>query len=1460
MTKTLLLPFLLFGLGSPGIQAQTATDKLPTVYGSVIFGHGWEDMLHAPYGIYATDPANGAAISPVVTDDRLKVNGGGTYADGLYYAVNYENYSDGVEVWFRVWDVSAGWKLVREVPLQSYTSVASDLTYDPSTDTLYGCFYKSEGQYTLGTLDPHTGVSTPIADLSEELIGLAANREGELYGIGTYGTLYRVDKQTAALTAVGSTGKNIRYDQSATFDFASGRLLWAMTPHEVTKSVEICEIDLETGETTTLTEVPNRYELTGIFTQSPFTADGAPARPTGFRAEFPQGALSGTLTFSLPTTTFGGSSLGSGGLTYQVSVDGTDLTTDQAAGTPGQIVSYPQTLTRGLHYFKASASNATGRSPFLKVDFWAGTDYAKAVNPTAAKATDGTVDIRWAAPTEGAHGGYINTSALRYKVVRTPGNATVYEGTATECTDADAATIAYNTYTYCVTAYADGEEGDTARTAPIIAGRPMELPYSEPFVNAADFQSFTVADANGDGYTWDYDGTERCVAYTFNYESEAGADDWLITPPFDFDSEHIYEVSFDTRAEERCTERFSVSLGSSAAVRDMRAEIMPDTEVKGTDTVKQSAYFRPAAGGPCFIGVHLTTPYATGGNFYFDNLKVREVAAVQAPDSVTELRATAGEQGAPYATLTFKLPTRTIAGDALTAITEVAVSNAADNMPLVSLTDKTPGEVCSIEVPASGNGYATYTVVVHNAQGGGMPASQSVYVGKDVPAAVQNLRITGTDDGQVSLSWDAPATGAHGGYIDAATLSYLVTKGGDESAETVTQSGTAFSDQLAMEEGKQLTAWYTVQAKTQQGKGSTAHTDTLFLGTPYELPLSESFTNGIYQCGPWETLNTEDAMWMVLNIGTFADPYDKDRGLMSFTSIVEGAQARLTGPKFSVKGCKYPHLSFYFYHRAQCYNTLQVCVRDAEGRLRVLDTLVSDDGSGKATQTGAWQQYSYSLADFRETDYLQPVFIGTQGDPGNWGIPIYLDKIEAVDRLDYNLRLSQLSLAGENDHFEAGDTLRMKLTLANTGVKDADGYSVDLYRNGKVIASLPGAPVRSDGYATLQFIDVPNGDAPESCQYYAALNWDSDVEPDDNTSNTLDVTVLPGRPYVSSISATHTGSDLRLEWERPAGIDLGTKAEEVTEDFESYIPFTIKHFGQWTLYDGDKQTTLGIQDGTGYFVQYPNVQAAMAYQIFNPTAANLSTQYYNAHSGQQVAATFSAGRSTANDDWLISPRVDGAQTISFYAASMDGSYYGCNEQIEVLYSTTDADPASFKQTGASATVPWNWRQYQYTLPEGTKYFAIRCTSLDQYILFLDDITYRKAARDFSLTGYNVYRNGELLNATPVSEPAFTITGKADEAATYAVSAVYNVGESNRTPFYWSPSQGIKPATADSHSTWSAAARDGKLTVTAQGNETFRLYEASGRLVYSAEGSFARSLPQGVYVVQGPDRSVKVTIR
>jgi hypothetical protein len=148
----------------------------------------------------------------------------------------------------------------------------NDMTYDYSTKTMYALTVELNTEIsTLNTVDLETGALTPVASLpsSAYLFTLAADLNGQLYGVEYSGYMVTVDKTTGAQTPVGNTEIQPDYLQSMTFDHNTGRLFWAM--HDdlydgLDYRGRLVELDPETGAVTDLGRIGNNAEIVGLYT------------------------------------------------------------------------------------------------------------------------------------------------------------------------------------------------------------------------------------------------------------------------------------------------------------------------------------------------------------------------------------------------------------------------------------------------------------------------------------------------------------------------------------------------------------------------------------------------------------------------------------------------------------------------------------------------------------------------------------------------------------------------------------------------------------------------------------------------------------------------------------------------------------------------------------------------------------------------------------------------------------------------------------------------------------------------------------------------------------------------------------------------------------------------------------------------------------------------------------------
>lgn len=896
------------------------------------------------------------------------------------------------------------------------------------------------------------------------------------------------------------------------------------------------------------------------------------------------------------------------------------------------------------------------------------------------------------------------------------------------------------------------------------AAATLTLPYEQKFNSQADANAFTVIDNNHDGYTWNW--TSGAMVYAFNAEEDA--DDWLITPLFTVDARHVYQLAFKATAQTEGIEKLAVSLGAEPTLQAMTTLLLPPTDISSASPRTRSLTFRPASDGPLCVGFHALSSHLLGYELSIDNISIKELTSVDAPDTVTQLRAVADANGGKQATVSFTLPTKTIAGNTLSGTLRASIVCWGDT--LKTFTNCNPGQALSYVHNSDATGEHVYTVVVTGEGGKGLDAQVATYIGEDKPAAVTNLSVKQTADNKLHLTWTLPERGAHGGWLNADNVAYKVT---DLQGKADTVKVSAYDYTFTPTSRQQLQA-FTVEAFNRLGKADATLSDTLFVGDAYQMPFKESFARKRISTSPWILQENAEAAWIVNDRGVYAEAADHDGGLLSFSHATEGSHAAVILPKVSVAGTTHPRLKFWMWLSKKQSNELAVYVKDAEGQEHLLDRL---NESATTSETGEWKIKSYALDDFKTTSPIQ-VKLYAVGHIGQSQVQtLYIDNISITDVPEHDLALDSFSVAQTVVKVGTPDTFAVRVT--NLGINQADNYTLRLMRNGKEVGSLAGPVLEPDESVRLTLCDTPNADADENSYYSFCLDYPNDVYHLNDSTARVAVNILPGLPFVSELSAVQGSNGVQLSWQRPIATDK--PAQWVTESFENYPAFTITNMGEWTLYDGDGRPTMGIRDASGNFIDYPNASSEMAFQVLNPSAAGLTSSVWQPHSGKQVAAAFTCGAYAQNDDWLISPRVDGQQTITFWAKSPDNTEFGTSEQIEVYASSDSTGLSSFSKVGSTLTVPGSWKQYSASLPEGTHYFAIRCVSKDQYILFIDDIYYRRAEKKLMLKGYLVYRDGTCITASPVTDTHYTDKAVGVGRHTYTVTTIYDAGESAPSP-------------------------------------------------------------------------------
>jgi hypothetical protein len=219
--------------------------------------------------------------------------------------------------------------------------------------------------------------------------------------------------------------------------------------------------------------------------------------------------------------------------------------------------------------------------------------------------------------------------------------------------------------------------------------------------------------------------------------------------------------------------------------------------------------------------------------------------------------------------------------------------------------------------------------------------------------------------------------------------------------------------------------------------------------------------------------------------------------------------------------------------------------------------------------------------------------------------------------------------------------------------------------------------------------------------------------------------------------------------------------------------------GDWTMIDADE--VMGFDDfkvGDDY-IDIPHAFSQTAFMVINPAKCGIdltANPGWMPHSGDRMLVSF-CNWELDNDDWVVTPRLSGnAQTVSFWAKSGKAD---SDDAIYVYYSKDGVADEDFSRMDKIQLTD-EWTKYEFELPAGANYFAVRNYKKSCYAVLLDDFSFEKLRSEDDTTlevlGYNLYCEGVKVNSELITDTTYTVADGA--TGNYAVTVVYNVGESD----------------------------------------------------------------------------------
>ena len=931
--------------------------------------------------------------------------------------------------------------------------------------------------------------------------------------------------------------------------------------------------------------------------------------------------------------------------------------------------------------------------------------------------------------------------------------------------------LSMGNHTYQVIAYNEYGAGVKSEEKTVAVSAVLDVPVVFDFATENIFNLFTVINANADDYTWNWNANYG--AY-YLYAEEDG-DDYLISPAVNFEAGKNYKVVVNAScASSNYPEKFRVLVGKAASVEGLTQEVLATTVVDVKDSTDFEAEFAVAESGQYYVAVQALSD-ADMYRLNIHKISIEKGAEPTAPAAVTDFSVIPGLKGANWALVKFNAPAVAVNGSALTENMNINVLRNGE--VIKTFEDVAPSVMTSFKDETAAAGFNIYQIVASNTSGAGLKSEKiTVYVGFDVPTPVDEVKTTDLGN-KIELSWEPVGSkGLNGGYVDPNQVDYLVYDVEyqefmgmlfpviGELRDSV-RNNTFSQIDINTNEGEQGYTEFVVITKNEVGEGGQTNA-ALWTGAPYELPWFENFAGKSFH-----------SMFDYDNLSLYIseDASDEDGVALKAMAEEEAGAAFLATGKIDMKGAANPTLLFDVKNFATA-STLSIVGQKSDGTLATL----LDNVAGTSTE---YTTVKVSLAGVKDNNYNRFYF---NFNFGNLTDSILIDNIKIVDLYEHDVEVSLTAPAS----IVAGNTAKLKMTVANNAENAANGFTLKLTANNKEIYN----KTFNEALKAFSSIDVEAElkttvfDEAGDVTLKAEIVYGNDLNPDNNEDEAVITVKEPAVAAPSDLAAVQSADNtVTLTWNAPAA---GAPAE-VTESFDNeavFVPFSIggitaeQHtgaFGDWSLYDGNGIHVYGFQNTT-----FENASEVQAWQVANPSKISASfAETYPAHSGDQFLWSFCPADQDENgndimpaaDHWLISPELTGAaQTISFYARAITNQYGA--ETFEVLASSTDKNPSSFTIVGSAySTEETEWTAFSAELPAGTKYFAIRHTAKDIFGLLVDDVTY--SVGSVAPASFNIYVDAAA--AGTATETTAELKNLTYGNHVFAVTAVYANGAESK---------------------------------------------------------------------------------
>ena len=1363
--------------------------------------------------------------------------------------------------YYEAYNIHSGERLMEcaflPLPWRNGYCTYGGLSHNPIDDKFYGIFNYpfSDSSKNFGRIEKLESDETPqftqIAKLPENFAAIAINMGGVAYVVNRSGDLYTINLSNGILsTMIGDTGILSNMNSGSMVFDESGRLFFST---KNAQKAALYEINPATAEATLLIEYPGKESIRGIFTL-PRISDKAPGKATDLTATFAPGEKSGSFSFIAPTTLNDGS-LAAGDIHYRVFAN--EQLIGEGTTQYGTKVSLPSVSVndRGNVSFSVILSNNAGNGPKAVRHCSVGYGVPRLMEPLLAKPVSNGVKVWWPRITKANSGDtcLFKPEEVTYTVYRSIDGAD-YQQIATGLKDTTYIDVFPHPETSKVYKYSVKANFRTETSKEIFSNHISfgynSIPYVHDFTASESLVDWNIYDLNwweNFWTTWQYTNNDPYIGLNgCGPKGHDHNDDWLISKLFRLKGGKAYYFSFDA----------SILFGKSSIQAyygnginpESMTHLLIDTVVTkignlqtGIQVERFSGYITPDHDMSAAIGIYSNSDQVV----YVHRVELSEGIDAHCPATVSGLKAKGSKD--LKVTLNFKAPEKDLAGNALTNISKIEILRG-DSVLVGTVNSTSPGASVEKVIADEPGGYNSYTVIAYSSYGKGAKANTAIWTGFAIPKTTGTPEITETaTPGTVRLSWHPVTTTELDEQLTSQDVWYNIARIENNQVGEMLLTNvrdTCAIVKLQNPDEEQAFESVCIQAVTNGGGSAWYGSDYIPVGKLY-TDYYQKFKDGGYDGyvtafqkigDDYRTTGTAEADSRQPDA---INSVDGDGGYLFMRTPVRDAAIGMMSGKINLSGMTNPMLTFYantLYEESfdAGANVILVRVREPGGEWVTLLSNVSFNSLG----TPGWNFVPVDLSQFKGKTVqfvLAATCVTTQEN--------YFDDIRIWDVPQNDIAALNLTVPS---HARRGEVMHINALVGNNGKTAATNVPVELLYNGNVITSQTIEKIEAFKTARLTFdVELPVVDST-SVDLQIRVMYNDEIA-DNNLSVKRTVAVKGSElPGVSRLEGESLQSSTKLWWSAPQHEDI-----EWTYDFEEGYPGETE-YANWTFIDADQYPVAGLTT-----IKLPGITAGFTKASFFLMEEHGSS--LTAHSGIQCLGNMCRYDIGRVDDWAISPELNGdTQTITFWAKNVFAED-GRRGEFSVYYSTTGKNIDDFKVVeGTGKYSPSDqWTQIEVNVPAGTKYFAVHSTGKGAWMQLFDDFNmFIKGPKNYTLKGYNVYRDGQKLNENLFTSLNFSDNQPLDGVHVYAVIPMFDLGAGR--PTFKSMNNGVNGITKEVL----IGAEAGSIIVEGAENQKIQVTAADGKVLFLGTGSERNVIPAqpGVYVVRVDGLTVKVLVK